>query len=312
MITPHAYRAAATAALLLGSLSGYCQKGSVTDDPVMEPGFQTPNVVNAKWMPPLAANVSYARTSPVASAIPYQPVRQEDVLWAKTVWREIDMLQKQNLAFRYEGDENTGGGMFSEIIIDAIKRGKVTAYSAANGDDRFTKKLTKEEVIELITPKPLEYKVDMDGEMERRIVKREFDPHHISKLRVKEEWTFNRSEGKMVSRIIGIAPIMDVFSDDENIYKGSYALFWIPFPELRNVLAGYEVFSDPSNVNRFSWDDFFEQRMFGSAITKVSNVMNQRYEDIYGTDARGKMEALYEGQRYSNELFNQEHDKWEY
>ena len=53
--------------------------------------------------------------------IPWQYIREDDILWKKRVWREIDTREKQNVAFRYAGDEHTGGGMFIEILIDAIK-----------------------------------------------------------------------------------------------------------------------------------------------------------------------------------------------
>jgi gliding motility associated protien GldN len=247
------------------------------------------------------------------TAIPYVPIREEDALCAKTVWREIDLFEKQNTPFRYEGDENTGGGMFAEILIDAIKRGKVTAYSALGGDDRFTTQLTKEQVVEQVTPKPLEVDVpDVDGETVHRVMPREFDPHSISKLRIKEEWVFDRNEGKMITRIIGIAPVMDVYNDADGSYKGSYPVFWLSYPQLREVLTGYEVYNDQSTANRYTWDVFFDRHMFASKITKVTNPFNQRFDEIYGNDERGKMESLYEGQQYANVLFNEEHDKWEH
>lgn len=305
----NSYKFAVTVALLAGCSAVFAQKGTMTDEPVSGSGTQ---YVNDKWMPSLAPDGAYDRVKHVGAPIPYQPIRQADVLWSKRVWREIDTREKQNIGFRYEGDENTGGGMFIEILIDAIKRGKITAYSSFNNDDRFTSKMSKESVMEQITPKPDTVEVeDIDGTMVKKVQKKDFNPHLITSIRVKEDWIFDRNQGKMVVRIIGIAPVTDVLADDGS-YKGSYAMFWLSYPEIRQTLASYEVYNPQNDVYRYTWDEFFEHRMFSSKITKVSNSLNLRYEDIFGTDPRGKMEALYESQQYANELFNKEHDMWVY
>jgi gliding motility associated protien GldN len=304
----NSYKFAVTFALLLGNSVAFCQKGTMADEPVSGSGEQA---VNDSWKPSLAPDGAYDKVRHVGAPIPYQPIREADVLWKKRVWREIDTREKQNIGFRYEGDENTGGGMFIEILIDAIKRGKITAYSAFS-DDRFTTKLTKEQVIEQITPKPDTIEVeDVDGTMIKKINKKDFNPHLITAYRIKEDWIFDRNMGKMVVRIVGIAPVADLLNDDGS-YKGSYAMFWLSYPEIRQTLSSYEVYNPQNDISRYTWDEYFERRMFASKITKVSNSLNQRYEDIFGTDARGKMEALYESQQNANELFNKEHDMWVY
>ncbi|MBC7554467.1 MAG: gliding motility protein GldN [Taibaiella sp.] len=306
----NAYRATIVSAMLLGSVTAFCQGVPATGQTSDAAREVIASPVNDKWLPSLAPPESYNTVAPGGAAIPYQPIRSADVLWKKTVWREVDMQEKQNIPFRYEGDENTGGGMFIEILVDAIKRGKVTPYES---DDRLTTKLTKEQVLEKITPKPQEFDVqDVDGEIIHRVVTRDFDPHNVTKLRIKEEWVFDRNQGKKVAKIIAIAPVLDVINETDGTYRGSFAICWLSYPQVRQVLAGYEVYSEPNNANRPTWEDFFERRMFASRITKVSNPFNERYEDIYGTDARGKMEALYEGKNYAEAVFNQEHDKWEY
>ncbi len=305
----NSYKYAVTFALLAGCATAFGQKGTVTDEPVSGSGYHS---VNDSWKPSLATDGAYDKVPHVGAPLPYQVIRAADVLWQKRVWREIDVREKQNIGFRYQGDENTGGGMFIEILIDAIKSGKITAYSAFGNDDRFTTKLTKEQVIEAITPKPDTIEVeDVDGTMIKKIVKKDFNPQLVFSYRVKEDWIFDRNMGKMVVRIIGIAPVLDYLDENQN-YKGSAAMFWLSYPEIRNTLATYEVYNPNNDVFRFTWDEFFERRMFSSKITKVSNSLNQRYEDIFGTDARGKMEALYESQQNATEIFNKEHDMWVY
>ena len=115
----------------------------------------------------------------------------------------------------------------------------------------------------------------------------------------------------MVVRIVGLAPVKDVYGDDGQ-FRGQQAMFWLYYPEIRNVLAKYEVFNPENDMFRYTWDEFFEGRKFASKIYKVSNPLDSKFEEMFGNDARGKMEALYESQRTADEIFNKEHDMWVY
>lgn len=298
-----------TVALLLGCSVAFAQKGGAAKDAAVDAAGE--QGVNTNWKPSLVNDGTYDRVKHVGAPIPWQYIREADVLWKKKVWREIDTREKQNIGFRYQGDENTGGGMFIEILIDAIKKGKISAYSTF--DDRFTSKLTKEQVLEKIAPKTdTEDVVDpVTGQTFRRVVINEFKPETVTKFRIKEEWLFDRNQGKMVVHIVGLAPVKDEYGDD-GTYRGPVAMFWLYYPEIRQTLASFEVFNPQNDVYRYTWDEFFEARQFSSKITKVSNSLDQRFEDIYGTDPRGKMEQLYESQQNAIEIFNKEHDMWVY
>ena len=63
---------------------------------------------------------------------------------------------------------------------------------------------------------------------------------------------------------------MDVIGDAGD-YRGSKPLFWLYYPDIRGLLANYEVFNPLNDVARYTWDEFFESRQFSSKITKVSN-----------------------------------------
>jgi len=303
------YKLTLSVALLLGSGAVFAQKGT-TDQPI---GTSTdyPGVTK-NWAPSKTPDGAYDHVRHDRNVpIPWQPIREADILWKKRVWREIDTREKQNIGFRYQGDENTGGGMFIEILIDAIKRGYITAYSV--NDDRFTAELTKDQLIEQLTLKPDTQQIEdpVSGQMITKIIRKDFKPEEITKFRIKEDWIFDRNEGKMVVRIVGIAPVKDVYGDNGD-FRGQQAMFWLYYPDIRGVLAKYEVFNPQNDVYRYTWDEFFESRQFSSRIYKVSNSLDAKFEEIYGIDARGKMESLYESQQTANEIFNKEHDMWVY
>ncbi len=111
----------------------------------------------------------------------------------------------------------------------------------------------------------------------------------------------------MVVRIVGIAPVIDIIGDD-GVYRGSQAMFWLYYPDIRGLLAQYEVFNPQNDVYRYTWDEFFESRQFSSKITKVST-------PFFGNGFRDNlnpMESLYESQHTAEEIFNKEVDMWVY
>lgn len=301
----HSYRITVAAVLLFAGGAAFAQPGSATD-PSISGGAN--NFVNSTWQASKTPDGAYDRVPHMSQPIPWQHIREEDILWKKRVWREIDTREKQNIGFRYEGDENTGGGMFIEILIDAIKRGKIKAYSAFDGD-RFTTVLTKDELMGQMFQKPdTTTLIDpVDGKETIKIVQHDFDPTKITKYRIKEDWIFDRNVGAMVVRIVGLAPVKDIYGDAGD-YRGSQAMFWLYYPDIRNLLAEYEVFNPLNDVARYTWDEFFESRQFSSKITKVSNpFVNEKF-----SDNMSPMESLYESKHTADEIFTKEHDMWVY
>ncbi len=307
----HSYKLTLAAALFISGSAAFAQSGAT--DPMIS---GSNSGVNKDWLPSRTPDGAYDRIQPkdrLRQPIPWQPIRESDILWKKRVWREIDTREKQNVGFRYSGDEHSGGGMFIEILIDAIKKGKIVAYGTF--DDRFTTILTKEQLMEQVAGKrDTQMIVDpITGEetMKERIT--DFKPETITKYRIKEDWIFDRNQGQMVVRIAGLAPVMDKYGDD-GLYRGSQAMFWLYYPDIRGMLANYEVFNPQNDMFRTTWDEFFESRMFASRITKVSNP----FGTIVGANGESfqehlsPMESLYEGKRVSEEIFNKEHDMWVY
>lgn len=299
------YKIVAATTLAMFSVSAFAQESSVQD---IQSQFNAIDGVTETWQPSLVRDGAYDRVEHVTKILNWQPLRENDIMWKKRVWREIDIREKQNMAFRFPGDDYTGGGYFIEIILDAVKKGKIKAYS--NMDDRFTSSLTKEQVLELLIGQPDTNEIEdpITGELQIVITRREFNPDLVTRYRLKEDFIFDRNLGRMVVRIIGIAPIIDIIDESTGLYRGSQAVFWLYYPEIRPMLAQYEVFNPENDVARMTWNDFFEGRFFSSKIIKTSNP----FDMTYSNRKMSPLEALYEGQKASEMLFNKEHDMWVY
>lgn len=273
-------------------------------DPATSGGVAT--AVKQDWKPSLRKDGVIDRVEHNNYVTPWQPIREADVLWKKRIWREIDTRQKQNFAFRYPGDDESGGGMYIEILMDAIKNGKVTAFQ----DDRFTVPLSPEDVMAKLTGVPDTNEVEdpITGEIKLVITNRSFNPDDITRFRLKEDWIFDKNISRMVVRIIGISPYFDKRNADGS-FRASVPLFWLYYPDVRGQNARYEVYNPENDVYRMTWDDFFEKRVFSSYILK-STINNPFQEDIKETKAG--IDRLYESEQIREQIFNKEHDLWIY
>ena len=65
--------------------------------------------------------------------LPYQPVRESDIMWEKRVWRVIDVREKMNLSFAYPEEP------FFKILADAATKGDLPVYSTDEDGAKFKK-----------------------------------------------------------------------------------------------------------------------------------------------------------------------------
>ena len=232
--------------------------------------------------------------------LPYQPLREADVFWEKRIWRVIDIREKMNLPFAYPEKP------FFTIVMEAAMNGEIGAYRV-NDYDKFDSRLQPDEVASMgsnidtvITFDPETY------EEQVQVVRNDLNPEDVKQFRVKEVFFFDEETSTMQVRILGIAPLLDV-KDDNGNFRFTKPMFWIYYPECRELFARHSVFNPGNDADLGTWEDLFERRYFSSYIMKESNVYNRRIEDyLTGLD------ILMEADKIKQEIFNYEHDLWSY
>lgn len=232
--------------------------------------------------------------------LPYQPIRESDIFWEKRVWRIIDVREKMNLPFAYPEEP------FFKILSEAASKGDIPVYSV--DDDKFTKRLSTDDVLNMLSKTDTIVTFDPETYEEKvKIVRNDINPTDVKRFRIKEIWFFDKETSTMQVRILGIAPLINV-TDSEGNFRYEKVMFWVYYPQVRDLLARHRVYTLGGNTNAtVSWEDLFEMRYFASFIIKESNVYDRRIEDY----ARG-VDALWESDRIKNNIFNFEHDLWQY
>jgi len=158
----------------------------------------------------------------------------------------------------------------------------------------------------------------------------------ITAYNIKEDWFFDKERSMLDKRIIAIAPVarftLDTLTKSDRgglivrePFNGAFIasnlkkvkcpiaqtiekeMFWLYFPELRNVMVNYYVYNHQSDAQWMSFDDFFWKRLFSAQIYKATDQFDRDIEDYrYGVD------ALYEAQKIKETMRTWETDLWHY
>lgn len=99
-------------------------------------------------------------------------------------------------------------------------------------------------------------------------------------------------------------------NDEIDADKEYRAMFWLFFPELRDVLHRAYAFNEKNMSKPISFDHLINSRRFSATIYKESNVYQDR--DIRKYIGNNSLMQLLESQRIKEKIRNKEQDMWSY
>jgi gliding motility associated protien GldN len=238
--------------------------------------------------------------------IPFAYVREADVAWERKIWQVIDLRERINLPLYFPNTTLNDRQSLMQLLMASITEGSIMAFR----DDEFTipfpaeeirNQYAREETRTLTRPDPPYDEYDTTFVIPLR-------SEDVTKYRIKESWFFDSKRSVMDVRIIGICPVRERIDPETGESLGDQVLFWVYFPEARNVFVNAEVFNPQNDAQRMSFDDLFMRRMFNSYIYKESNV----YDRLILQYIENGLDQLLEAERIKNDIRNFELDLWEY
>ena len=136
----------------------------------------------------------------------------------------------------------------------------------------------------------------------------------IEEYRIKGIWYFDKRQGELKYRLLGIAPVApDVnFIDDESVDPGEnkVELFWVWYPAARQVLHEAKVYNQRNSARPITFDALLNARRFNGVIYKEDNVHGDREIDDYVFD--NALFQLLEAKRIKEVIRDREQDMWAY
>ena len=244
----------------------------------------------------------------VKEPMPLPTIREADVMWKKTIWREIDFNQKMNQGFYYPVAPHQNWQNLITVLMNGLKSGEITAYAdekVATGE--LINPISLSKIEENTTNRGTTHRLnDETGEYEDVEYTETLKPEDVTRCRVKEVWYFDKQRSQMMVRIIAICPVRMV--DDGKGNKAPEPLFWVPYNNAtRALLAKSPFFNRGNSSAQLSYDEVFIKRMFDSYIYREENMFDRNINSY----AKG-VAALKESERIKQSIVDFEQQLWEY
>lgn len=275
--------------------------------------------------PPLMAPWKVIEVDANPGPVPYPIVRQNDVMWERYIWREIDLREKRNLPLYFPTEPQGVYKSLAQVIMDAIDMNNpdnedaLPVYTDENCNVIVPRSDVKNLLVQIRTGK--QYDENTGDEIGEYTYDDPLTAGEIKYYRLKEVWFFDKNRGELNVRILSIEPFFEVDRDavamgnDENdvdteTLKTRRRLAVIKYDELRPFLAQQLYFTPQNTAQKLTFDDILTwKRYFASYIIAEGNEFNNREIQDYvknQRDQRMKSDEILEMIR------NFEAELWEY
>lgn len=286
--------------------------------------FAQSNLLNAKTPDEIGKKTAAQMNADNDKPLPYGYVHDRDVLMGKTTWEIIDLDERVNFPLYFPIDTaNIGKERRSlfDVLLKGIKSGKI---SEVYTDDYFNNKKTFKDMASSFTYIDTtqagrdeintyydDYMVKKTRTLDPQFIdKRELAAIDISGYKIKGYWYFDKRQGELKYRMLGICPVSpearDIGAENPDVIE----LFWVYFPSIRNELHEAKAFNDRNSAMPLTFDHLLNARRFSGVIYKEENVYGDRAIEQYMKE-NSQMQLL-ESERVKEKIRNFEQDMWNY
>ncbi|SNS53878.1 gliding motility associated protien GldN [Ekhidna lutea] len=255
-------------------------------------------------------------------------VDETQVMFRKTVWRRMNMKQKQNRPFF------SLNGEVSRLLIEAVDEGLLTPYRSDScinfmPDIIFVSNISVEREENPFVGGGFnsggfdsfgDDSADQASEEQSDEPRQESIPEDLfSVLYLKEDVIFDRNRSRMYNYIRSLTLALP--RDAGSLYNP--AGFEKPIAHFRydDVIALFRgpyadkaiYYNNQNPGQHMNMSDAFELRLFNAPIIKVSNAQDLDIRQIYADEmAKDPMSVIVIQQKYEYDLMEYESELWEY
>ncbi|MCX7551835.1 gliding motility protein GldN [Xanthomarina sp. F2636L] len=280
--------------------------------------FSQANILNAKSPEQIGVRTEAQKEVDNDKPLEYGYVDDRDIMFSKMTWERVVLDERVNFPLYYPVDTNNIGkerrSLF-DVLWKNIKDGNIeNIYD----DSYFTTKRTLKDIrsaMSKVDTLDIGYEqFNADGYVDPEyIIKRDITSYDISAYLIKGLWYFDKRQAELKYRLLGIAPAapdVNFIDSDDEANKEPIPLFWVFFPDARDILHEAKSFNNENSAVPFSYDHLLNSRRFNGYVYKEENVYGDRKVTEYISE--NALMQLLESDRIKEKIRNFELDMWAY
>jgi gliding motility associated protien GldN len=277
--------------------------------------FAQANILNAKSPDQIGVRTEAQKAIDNDKPLDYGYIDDRDILYSKMVWEKVVLDERANFPLYYPIDTNNIGSdrrSLYDVLMKSIKSGKIeNIYD----DSYFTTKRTLKDIeaslSKIDTTEMGNEQLDAGEELSAEYINRkDILAKDITEYHIKGLWYFDKRQAELKYRLLGIAPVAPdvnfIGTDTQDLVE----LFWVFFPDARNILHEAKSFNDRNSNMPFSFDHILNSRRFQGYIYKEENVQGDRAVTEYISE--NALMQLLESERIKEKIRDFELDMWTY
>lgn len=223
--------------------------------------------------PTLRAQISFPTAFPM----------EEDVVWRRDIYRELDLNNEANAALYYPVEPKGNQMNLFTTIFRLMMTGKITVFQyRMDGNESFA-------AADRVDPKSFldNYHIYYEKQANGRIKLDNSDipSREVKSYYIKESSFFDQRSATFHTKVLALCPIM-TREDDFGDGGTRYPLFWVKYDDLAPYLTRQQVMT--SNLNNavvMSIDDYFARNQYKGKIYKTNNLLGQTLSQYCTTDS---------------------------
>jgi gliding motility associated protien GldN len=277
--------------------------------------FGQANILNAKSPEEIGVRTASQKAVDNDAPLEYGYVDDRDILFSKMVWEKVVLDERANFPLYYPIDTNNIGSdrrSLYDVLMKNIKNGNIeNLYD----DSYFTTKRTLKDIESALTMVDTTElgieQINAGEELSAEYInRRSITAADIREYHIKGLWYFDKRQAEMKYRLLGIAPVAPDVNFIDSDEPDLVPLFWVFFPDAREVLHEAKSFNNSNSSMPFSFDHLLNARRFQGYIFREENVQGDRAITEYVS--QNALMQLLESERIKDKIRDFELDMWTY
>jgi gliding motility associated protien GldN len=282
---------------------------------VVVSSFAQANILNATSPDKIGVKTDAQIALDNDKPLEYGYVDDRDILYSRMVWEKIVLDERVNFPLYYPIDTNNIGRnrrSLYDVLMYSVQNGEIeNIYD----DSYFTTKRTLKDIEAALkkvdtTELGIE-QLNAGEELSAEYIDiRELTSADIVEYHIKGLWYFDKRLGELRYRLLGIAPVAPDVNFIDTDQSDLVPLFWIFFPDAREVLHKAKSFNGENSAIPISYDHLLNSRRFNGYVFREENIQGDRAVNEYISE--NALMQILESDRIKEKIRNFEQDMWSY